>query len=53
MEEDNTCVVTFNRLQKALEEMKNNISREVSVACPDFSKSFDADTDASKRQLGA
>ena len=33
--------------------MKKIISREVSMAYPDFSKPFDTDTDASKRQLRA
>ena len=33
--------------------MEKLISREVCMAYPDFSKPFDTDTDASKRQLGA
>ena len=33
--------------------MEKNISSEVCKAYPDFSKPFDTDTDASKRQLGA
>ena len=39
--------------QKAFDEMKKIVSREISMAYPDFSKPFEIHTDASARQLGA
>ena len=39
--------------QKAFDDMKKIVSREVTMAYPDFEQPFDIYTDASSRQLGA
>ena len=39
--------------QKAFNDIKTNIARDVALAYPDYSKEFEIYTDASSRQMGA